>query len=159
MGRLPGPPFAEGHAMIRDVLNSGAVPALEALASFAAQRHRIVAGNIANIDTPDYQPRDVSVAGFQEALGKAIDRRRTARAPAAPLPLASTREMQVDPRGRITLTPQTPSGNILFHDRNNRDLERTMQALAENVGVYRLATDLLRSRHESLRMAIGERTG
>lgn len=149
--------------MIRDVLNSGAVPALEALASFSAQRHRIIAGNIANLDTPDYQQRDVSVTAFQEALGKAVDRRRSARAsgaaPGAPLPLKSTREMEVDARGRITLTPQTPSGNILFHDRNNRDLERTMQSLAENVGVYRLATDLLRSRHESLRMAIGERTG
>lgn len=149
--------------MIRDVLNSGAIPALEALASFSAQRHRIITGNIANLDTPDYQHRDVSVAGFQEALGKAVDRRRSARAsgggPGAPLPLRSTREMEVDSRGRLTLTPQTPSGNILFHDRNNRDLERTMQSLAENVGVYRLATDLLRSRHESLRMAIGERTG
>lgn len=149
--------------MIRDVLNSGAIPALEALASFSAQRHRIIAGNIANLDTPDYQHRDVSVAGFQEALGKAVDRRRSARAsgagPGAPLPLQPTREMEVDSRGRLTLTPQTASGNILFHDRNNRDLERTMQSLAENVGVYRLATDLLRSRHESLRMAIGERTG
>ena len=144
--------------MIGDVLNSGAVPALEALASFAAQRHRIIAGNIANMDTPDYRPADVSVTGFQEALGKAIDRRRGARTSGAALPLASTREMAVDGRGRLTLRPQTPSGNILFHDRNNRDLERTMQSLAENVGVYRLATDLLRSRHESLRLAIGERT-
>jgi flagellar basal-body rod protein FlgB len=145
--------------MIRDVLNSGAVPALEAMASFAAQRHRIITGNIANMDTPDYQPADVSVTDFQEALGKAVDRRRSARAPGASLPLASTREMEVDRGGRLTLRPQTASGNILFHDRNNRDLERTMQSLAENVGAYRLATDLLRSRHESLRMAISERTG
>src|SRR5690606_13216477 len=100
---------------------------------------------IANLDTPDHQPADVSVTDFQQALGKAIDRRRSARALQSPLPLASTREVEVDRAGRLTLRPQTPSGNILFHDRNNRDLERTMQSLAENVGVYRMATDLLRS--------------
>ncbi len=146
--------------MIRDVINSGAIPALEALASFSGQRHRIIVGNIANLDTPDYQPADVSVAGFQEALGEAIDRRRSAPAGQTQgLRLRSTPEIEVGRDGRLTLHPETGSGNILFHDRNNRDLERTMQSLAENVGVYRLATDLLRSRHETLRLAIGERTG
>ena len=142
-----------------DVTNSGAIPALEALAQFSAQRHRIIAGTIANFYTPDYRPRDVSTGAFQQALGEAIDRRRDRPGPAGPLPLRSTREVEVGPRGRLTLRPATSSSNVLFHDRNNRDLERTMQALAENVGVFRLATDLLRSRHESLRLAISERTG
>ena len=142
-----------------DITSSGALPALEALAQFSAQRHRIITGTIANLDTPDYRPADVSVTDFQKALGEAIDRRRSGPGPSDGLALRSTREMEVGPGGQLTLRPQTASANVLFHDRNNRDLERTMQALAENVGVFRLATDLLRSRHESLRMAISERTG
>ena len=86
--------------MIRDVLNSGAVPALEALASFSAQRHRIIIGNIANLDTPDYQQRDVSVTGFQEALGKAVDRRRSARASRISV-LAPTRYPMRNPGKRV----------------------------------------------------------
>jgi flagellar basal-body rod protein FlgB len=145
--------------IIADVVNSGAIPALEALAQFSGQRHRVIVGQIANLDTPDYRPADVSTTGFQRALGKAIDQRRGAGAGDGPLALRSTQEVEVGRGGRLTLRPATPTGNVLFHDRGNRDLERTMQSLAENVGVYRLATDLLRSRHESLRLAIRERTG
>jgi flagellar basal body rod protein FlgB len=46
---------------------------------------------------------------------------------------------------------------VLFHDRNNRDLERLMQGLAENTTTYRVAADLLRSRYDVLRTAISQR--
>lgn len=68
-----------------------------------------------------------------------------------------TREVSRDGAGRLRLTPETPSGNVLFHDRNNRDLERTMQALAENAAAFRLATGLLRTRVQQMRNAIAER--
>jgi len=45
----------------------------------------------------------------------------------------------------------------MFHDQNDRDLERTMQDLAENVMVYRQANELLRSRFQMLQMVIRER--
>jgi flagellar basal body rod protein FlgB len=70
--------------------------------------------------------------------------------------LESTREVHITGQG-LQLTPQTPSGNILFHDRNNRDLERNMQALAENSAYFRTSAELLRSRFELLRTAISQR--
>ena len=61
--------------------------------------------------------------------------------------------------GRLRLDPRTSSGNILFHDKNNRDLERTMQSLVENASMFRVATDLFRNRTTLLRDAIAERVG
>lgn len=139
---------------LRDLTESGAMPVLEMTALFAARRQEVLAHNIANIDTPGFIPRQVSARAFQEALGRAIDRRRDAGG--GPLEVEATRELRPAGDG-LALEPRTPSGNILFHDRNNRDLERMMADLAENVGVFRLATDLLRTRHGLIASALAER--
>ena len=144
--------------LIGDVLNSGAIPSLEATLRFAGERHRLIAHNIANLNTPGFQPKDVSPAGFQNALREAIERRREQRGGTeGEFEPIETSEISQGPDGRLTLSPNTPSGNILFHDRNNRDLERLMQDHAENAGVYRLSADFLRSRYTQIREALAER--
>lgn len=142
-----------------DVLNSGAIPSLEMTVKFAAKRQEILAHNIANLDTPNYLPMDVSTRDFQRALGQAIDQRRAGGSAGehGDLGWRDTREVKLDGRGGMVLHARTPSGNILFHDRNNRDLERTMQDHAENAAMFRVATELLRSRINQLHGAIGER--
>ena len=145
-------------AFVDDVLSSGALPSLALTMRFAARRQVLLAHNIANLDTPGFQPRNVSPAQFQKLLGEAIDRRRSATGGAhGRLDWRPTREILRGPNGSLRLEPRTPSGNILFHDRNNRDLERLMQDLAENVAAFRLASDLMRNRVANLRAAIAER--
>ena len=41
--------------MIQGLFNSTTLPALEQTTVFAQRRHELLAGNIANIDTPDYR--------------------------------------------------------------------------------------------------------
>jgi flagellar basal body rod protein FlgB len=53
--------------------------------------------------------------------------------------------------------PSATNDNILFHDQNNRDLERTMQRLAENTLTHNAAIELLRSEFDMMRTAIRER--
>lgn len=146
------------RAVLADLTNSGAIPALEAVMRFSGARQRLIASNIANIDTPGYQPMDVSVDGFRGVLRDAIHRRREQNggSEGALLP-QSTRELAFDSRGGLRLSPTTPSGNILFHDRNNRDLERMSQSLVENATAYKVAADLLRTRYSLLQSAIAER--
>ncbi|QOJ01286.1 MAG: hypothetical protein HRU70_12645 [Phycisphaeraceae bacterium] len=141
---------------IAGLTNSGAIPALEMLAKFAGQRQRLLAHNIANVSTPDFVPLDVSTGEFRRALGEAIDKRRASGGQGA-LAAPSTREVRVGADGRVELSPRTPSGNILFHDRNNRDVERLMQDQAENLAAFRVATDLLRTRTDLLRSALAQR--
>lgn len=145
--------------MIGNVTSSGALPALEATMRFAARRQELLAHNIANADTPDFRPLDVDPAGFQRSLGEAIDRRRASasRGASGELNLGGSGQIRPDGRGGFTLEPGTSSGNVLFQDRNNRDLERMMQALAENTVVFRQASELMKQQMNLLRGAIAER--
>lgn len=143
--------------MIDGLTNADALPVLERLMQFASQRHRLIVNNIANADTPDFRPADVSVAAFQDQLGQAIDQRRaTAGASSGDLPLASSREVQVTPDG-LTLRPQPMGENILFHDRNDRDMERIVQDLVENFMTFRAAAQFLRGQFDLINTAIRER--
>ena len=144
--------------LIGDITNSGAIPTLELSMKFAAARRDVIAHNIANIDTPGFVPTDLSPTDFQRALGDAVKRRRDRTGgEIGGLDFAGTDQVRLETGGRLRATPKTPSGNIMFHDRNNRDLERLMQANVENVAAFRVATDLLRTRYDILKAAISER--
>lgn len=139
---------------IESLTNADALPTLAASMQFAARRHELITHNIANLSTPMFQPKSVSVGDFQENLGEAIDsRRRARRGNGGSLNLESSREVKVS-AGRLSLEPEKPSGNVLFHDRNSRDLERTMQDLAENFAALRVSSELMRSRMGILSAAI-----
>lgn len=144
--------------LIEGVTNAGAIPALEAAAKFAARRHGLIAHNVANFSTPMHRPKDVSVHGFREQLGRAVDERRERfGGHRGELRLSDSREVTVSDGGTLVLHPRESGRNILFHDRNNRDVERTMQDLVENAAAFQVATSLLRSRMGLIRSAIAER--
>ncbi len=143
------------------VIAADSLPTLQAAARFSAQRHQIILSNIANLTTPGYQTRDVSVRDFQAQLAEAVERKR-AGGPMSPLEMKSTDEVRVTPGAgpaptSFTLNPSPVPGNVMFHDRNNRDLERAMQDLSENAAAFRLATDLLKNRVALIEAAIRER--
>lgn len=144
--------------LIDSFLNVDAFPALERSMQFAARRQDIIAHNISNISTPNFQQADVSVGAFQASLRDAIDQRRAhSGGVTGELDLKPTREVSFTPTGALALTPTTFGQGVLFHDRNNRDLERLMQDLVENLTAYRVAGDLLRNRMQTLRSAINGR--
>lgn len=144
--------------LIDQLSNADSLPTLEAMVRFSGQRQKLIAHTIANFDTPDFQPLDVSVGDFQEQLGRAVDRRRARFAGhRGQLEIGPSREVEPGTDGGLRLTPRPAARNVLFHDRNDRDLERTMQDLVENVAVFRVASELLKSRVDLLRSAISER--
>lgn len=140
--------------MIEGLTNSDAIPTLERLLQFTGQRHRLIANNVANLDTPGFRPQDVSVAAFQSQLGEAVDERRARSG--GPLELADSEQIEVSATG-MKLHPEALGQNIMFHDRNDRDLERHMQALVENFTTFRFAAQMLRNRFDLLNTAIRER--
>lgn len=143
---------------IDGLTNADAIPVLEAAAQVAAQRHRFIQNNIANISTPEFEPSDISVPDFQKNLARAAERRReNYGGHRGELRIENTREVSQGDRGQIHLRPSASGRNILFHDRNNRDLERLMQDLAENTAAFRVATEFLRAQTEILTSAITER--
>lgn len=144
--------------LLQDVLSSGALPALEATIRFAGQRNRMIAHNIANITTPNFQQQDVDPSDFQALLAEAVDARRDRNGGEhGALELKGDRQIRVRRDGSFDLRPMSPVGGVLAHDRNNRDLETLMQDLTENLAAYQVATDLMRSRMGTLGVAITQR--
>ncbi len=147
---------------IRDLSTSGAMPTLELTMRFAGARQRLLAHNIANIDTPNFVATDVDPRSFQRMLGQAVDRRREKTAGAfGPLEWRETRELRAgdggDGIGSLRLRPHAAHGGVLAHDRNASDPERLMQDMVENATVYRVATDLYRAQRGTMMAAISQR--
>lgn len=132
--------------LISDVVNAGSLPVLSETLRMAGQRQRLLAHNIANIDTPDFRPVDVDVQGFRGELARAV-RARRARTGGEHGPLSGSPETRI----------RTSDRQVLYHDRNNRDVERLMQNLAENTLAFRMTTDLIRRQNDLLRTAISQR--
>jgi flagellar basal-body rod protein FlgB len=124
------------------LLNDGSSPVLEQVIRFSAERHRLIAENIANVDTVDYRQKDLSVKKFQAVLRKQIDARRAGR----PMSFQDLRQ-QVE----------NPSRGILFHDRNNRSMEQLATDLAKNAMMHNFAIELLRKQYQTVDMALKER--
>jgi len=142
---------------IRDLVNADELPALEQSLRFSAQKQRVLNHNIANIDTPGFQPLEVSVGGFRQSLSRAVEARREQWGGVrGDLEWRETRELQKNARGELELNPTTPGRNILFQDRNNRSLERLMQQVQENNAEFSSTVELMRSKMELLRTAITE---
>ena len=143
--------------LIHGMFDSGALPAAQRLVQFTAQRHKVLAHNIANLSTPYFKPADLNPGAFQRTLADAMDRRRRTVSPTRqPLRIDDTRQLKFNERGIEVRADQT-NDNVLFHDENNRNLERTMQHLAENTMAHRLGIELTRNQFEMLRLAIRER--
>ena len=143
--------------MIKGMLDGGAMPVLERFTQFTAQRHKVLAHNIANFSTPYFKPRDLNVKNFQAALGDAVDKRRRQMNPTGgALRARSTQQIDFHEDG-MSAYPDKVHDNVLFHDQNNRDIERTMQRLAENTLSHNMAIELLRNQFDLLKTAIRER--
>ena len=142
--------------MIKGLFNSGALPVLERVIQFTEQRQKVLAHNVANLSTPYFKPVDVDPRGFQAALGEAIDRRRSTVLPnSGELRLENTSEIHFT-RDGLSLEPARLNEGILFHDENNRDLERLMQDVAENAMAHNMAVELMRSEIAVIESAIRE---
>lgn len=143
--------------MIQGMFDYGALPSLERLVQFTGQRHRVLTDNIANLSTPYYKPRDLDPKQFQQELARAIDDRRDNVNPVSgPLDLRDTRQLKFQ-SDSIQVKAQQINENILFHDQNNRDVDRLMQRLAENTLAHKTGIDLVRNEFGLLRTAISGR--
>jgi flagellar basal-body rod protein FlgB len=140
--------------MVDGFLGNSALPALERSLQFMSARQRLLATNLANAETPGFRPVDVDPRAFQGALREALDegrldgQGRLAFDDSAPVSFTG---------GDIELEPEVLADNILFHDGNDRSLERLMQRMTENVYAFRAASQLMRNQFELINTAIRER--
>jgi flagellar basal-body rod protein FlgB len=112
--------------ILKDVLHVPAHLDLGRYLTYLSERQEVVAGNIANADTPGYKALDVEPGDFSAALQQARDA-------VVPVPDLAAR-----------------------NDGNNVSIDREARLLSENAIRFNLATQLLRTQMKALRSAIEE---
>ena len=136
------------------LLSRGSLPVLEQALRFTEARHQVLANNGSNFDTVGFKATDLPVAEFQAALRQAVNDRDRGGA-GATLRLRSTRHLKWDRDGRLEASPVELQGhNILFHDGNNRFVEKQMSEMSKNALLHNVTVELLRHQYNVLETAI-----
>lgn len=167
--------------MFNAIVQSTSIPVLEQVVRFSQARHTVLAGNLANLHTPGYRVRDLSVEDFQSRLREAIAARQVS--PASPPPgltwvspglAASSPGFAEDtpgwptarpgPHSRVGMAPAIPlsevaehSKSIVYHDGSNIAAEEQITEMVKNQLQHNLAVTLLASQFRLLQTAISER--
>lgn len=126
------------------LINQTNGPLVERVLQFTAARHKVIAENMANVDTPGYRQRDVSPEKFFAAL----------RARAADRQAAAPGTVTFDD---VPADAETGPAGILFHDLNNRSMEQLASEQAKNGMLYTMAIEILRKQYSQMEMALKER--
>ncbi len=129
---------------IQRLLNQGNAPLLEQVLKFTEARHKLIAENVVNASTPGYRQKDLSVDRFRQMLRDRVDRRE-----AAPPGSVGFEDVEAE--------VETPTRGILFHDGNNRSMERLVTDQAKNAMMHNLVVELLRKQYAALELALKER--
>ncbi|MBW2559666.1 MAG: flagellar basal body rod protein FlgB [Deltaproteobacteria bacterium] len=124
-----------------DALFGKTVDMLSAVLDFRSERHKVIASNIANIDTPNYRPKDIV---FSDELKGRIE---------------SGEGIKMTGSGGRHLSGQPVPGEDDFEvvEAGERvDLDNEMAKLAENNLMYNLAVELLARKFKGLNTVLRE---
>ncbi|WP_053360841.1 flagellar basal body rod protein FlgB [Bacillus sp. FJAT-27251] len=121
---------------------------LERSLSASALKQKVIASNIANVDTPDYKSKKVD---FQEVLNGAISQR------AIPSYKTNSRHLPFSSEGS-SFNPaiKTNHGTKFKSNGNNVDMDYEMAELAKNQLWYNALTDRVNGHFNNLRSVINE---
>jgi flagellar basal-body rod protein FlgB len=136
--------------MLPALFNSSSIPVLEKVVGFTEARHNILAGNIANIDTPGYRAQDLSPELFQTQLKEALETRREQAVQSAGQSVLGAEDE--DPLAGL----HDNMKSLLYHDDSDNDLERQVAALTKNQMQYNLAVTIMTNQFRLLQSAISE---
>lgn len=147
--------------MLSSLFQSSTIPALEQVVKFTEARHGVLAGNIANLDTPGYRSRDLSPAMFQERLKEAIDTRHQPARPnydSDPFGLTRAYSSQRRQDDRLAAFEKVgDSTSILRHDDGDVSMEQQISEIVKNQQQHNLAIGIMSAQFRLLKAAITER--
>lgn len=162
--------------MLSTLFGTTTVPLLEQVVNFTEARHGVLAGNIANLDTPGYTTQDLSPELFQQKLREAVE--MTQMQPEVPGGFANYSYSNLGYGGYQQGTYQMPSTgpvsqvdrnfaafdkvkesykSILRHDGVNVSMENQVNQMVKNQQEHNLAAGILANQFRLLRVAISER--
>jgi len=124
-------------------------PLLEKILELTSIRHKVIANNVSNIDTPGYKAKSFS---FEKDLQKALGS-------GGKLSMKTTNEGHIKPSGAV----ERINGNYghrgmasLRNDGNNVDIDKEMVELSKNSLLFSGTSRILIAKFSSLENAIKE---
>lgn len=142
-----------GNLLFRDT----AIPVTEQVVNFTQARQNVLAGNIANHDTPGYKTRDLSVEDFHARLQEAIDYRDRVEQPGVSgRPGGSVPGLNKDVDSYFARSSQNPE-LLLHHDQTNVNMESQVNEMVKNHMEHNLALTIMNSQFRLLQSVISER--
>ena len=135
---------------MQSIFSQTTVPILEQVLNFTEARHNILAGNIANMDTPGYQVRDLSVETFHEQLKEALQARETHSEPFSP---GFGPANKTDPIRQV----RDSLKSILFHDDTNVSMEHQVAEMSKNQFMHNTAVSIMTNQFRLMQATISER--
>jgi len=124
-----------------DALFGETIDMLSAVLDLRSERHNIIASNIANIDTPNYRPKDIV---FTDELKEVIEGKEGMR---------TTGDGRKHPSGQ----PIADKIDFEVVETGEKvDLDSEMAKLAENNLMYNLAVELLARKFKGLETVLQE---
>jgi flagellar basal-body rod protein FlgB len=136
--------------MLPNLFSSTTIPALGEVLNFAQARHTVLAGNIANVNTPGYRLRDLSPTEFQQKLKEALANTKTSAEPISP---GLAHSEPGDPMRQVRASLQ----NLVYHDDTNIDLEKQVAEMTKNHLLHNFALTVMTDQFQLLQTAISER--
>jgi flagellar basal-body rod protein FlgB len=136
--------------MIAGLFSSTTIPALGEVLNFAQARHTVLAGNVANINTPGYRLRDLSETAFQEQLKQAIAQSRSMAGSMSP-------GLSSGAMGNELRDVRPSLENLVYHDDTNIDLEKQVAEMTKNQLLHNFALTVMTDQFQLLQTAISER--
>lgn len=135
---------------IDTLLFSNTVNLLGKNVELRAKNHNLIAGNIANAETPGYTPTTLS---FEKELKNALN---CSKKPTSPLtnprhiPLNGNTQSINNVTGTVIETPSSSVG----YDKNGVELEVEMSKMVENQILYNASVQILAKKFEGLKNVI-----
>lgn len=120
--------------MITDVDKS--INLLEKMLDVSAIKHKVIANNIANINTPGYKKMEIS---FSDQLDKAIK------------DTAMNKFDTIQPK---IIIAENDKNETIRNDGNNVDMDKEISALMKNTSAYNIYSQLLAKKMELVKSAI-----
>lgn len=150
-----------------DPFASSTLPVLEQVVQFTQARHGVLAGNIANLNTPGYKARDLSVDAFQSSLRTAIESSRKSHSPGdavvmGPLADEAGEGLMTLGAGRGPFDAKSLDGvrdsmeTFVYHDERDVSLESQVTEISKNQSLHNLAITLMSQQFRQMRSAISE---
>ncbi|MGA2797194.1 MAG: flagellar basal body rod protein FlgB [Thermoguttaceae bacterium] len=139
--------------MIANLFDSTTIPVLQEVVNFSQARHTVLAGNIANMDTPGYKVRDLSVQDFQSRLQQAIELRHEPPSSSEGLSPGEIGLRGAEPLAEVAKNSKT----ILHHDQNNVGIEHQVTEMVKNQMQHNMALSIMVQQFHLLETAISEK--